>query len=151
MSGARTGESVPEIPTKTGLLVKRLALEFDKKANPALQAYGLTGAQYKLLRYLYANKDVPVRQVDLERFHSLTHPTAIGLLTALENKGFVERRRNPEDGRSRLVSATEKALKLEPALRKLGDDIDAELTAPLTPEEHEQLVALLRKLMTQYV
>ena len=92
------------------ILIKKAALEFDKKANAVLEDYGRAISQYKVLKYLYSECDSGVKLVDLERYYSMTHPTAIGLVRALEEKGFIEYRDNLHHKRNRLIFPTAKAL-----------------------------------------
>lgn len=132
---------------KVAILVKKAALEADRIANAAFGEHGLTASQYKMLRFLYCHKDTPVRQVDLERFFSLTHPTATGLLQTLERKGLILRLPNPEDARSKLVTPSPAALAKEEALVAVGEAMETRFTARLDEEERQQLVALLQKLL----
>ena len=132
---------------KVAILVKKAALEFDKLANPMFISYDLTAAQYKILKYLYMHQDKTVKMVDVEKYYSLTHPTAIGLLDALESKGFVARVENPEDHRSKAILLTEKALEQRTALEALGTSLETRLTEKLTAKERRQLVALLQKML----
>ena len=94
---------------KVAVLVKKAALEFDKISNPYFAEYDLTSSQYKLINFLYAQPTRTARVVDMERQYSMTHPTTLGLLDALEKKGFTTRIDNPNDGRGKLVALTEKA------------------------------------------
>ena len=132
---------------KVAILVKKAALQINKISNPILQPYDLTEAQYKVLKYLYALPSHTARQVDIEVYYSLTHPTMIGLLQSLEKKGFVSRVKNPEDGRSRLVSLTPKAIKMQGELVTLGSYLEGQLTKNLTEKEREQLIHLLQKML----
>lgn len=133
--------------SKISILLKKILLEFEKAANPMLQEFGLTTAQYKILKYLYMHKDKPVRLVDIERYYSLTHPTAIGLLDQLEKKEFVSRTANPEDARSKLIILNGKAIEHEKRLVAVGDDMENMLTADLTAEEQAQLFSTLEKVL----
>ena len=45
---------------KTAILIKKLSLEFDKIAIPELAPYNLTPTQFKVIKYLFSNQDVPV-------------------------------------------------------------------------------------------
>ncbi len=92
------------------ILVKKAALEFDKIANPYFAEYDLTASQYRIFKFLYAQPSRTARIVDLERQYSMTHPTTIGLLDALEKKGFTTRVENPNDARGLLVICRSGAL-----------------------------------------
>ena len=133
--------------SKVAILVKKAALEFDKISNPFFAAYDLTASQYKVLKYLYAQTTRTARVVDLERHYSMTHPTTIGLLDALEKKEFTTRIENPKDARGKLVALTKKADDMQTELEALGSQIEDKLTEKLTKGEKEQLVALLQKLL----
>ena len=135
---------------KVAILIKRLTLNFDKMSNPILKDYGLTSAQYKIIKYLYMNMDEPVRQVDIEKFYSLTHPTTIGLLDQLENKGFITREVNPDDARSRIIKPTQKALNEKEVLEGIGDELEKRLTVALNEKEYEEMVVLLKKMLSAF-
>ena len=132
---------------KAVILIKKASLEFDKIANPILQEHNLTGAQYKIVKYLLMHKDENVRQIDIEKYYSLTHPTAIGLLDKLEEKGFVKREVNPNDGRSRIITLTDMAISKQAELIEVGDLLESELTCGLSKTERNQLIGLLDKLL----
>ena len=132
---------------KAAILIKKAALEFEKISNAALEKYDLTTAQYKVMKYLYAEADSGVRIVDLEKYYSMSHPTTIGIVQNLEKKGLVVYRDNPHNARSRFIVPTEKALKLKDELEETGDDLEAELTKNLSEKERQRLVGLLQKMM----
>lgn len=129
------------------ILVKRAALEAEKTQLPILQAYDLTVAQYKFLKYLFNAPKDSVRIIDLEAAFSVTHPAAIDILKVLEKKGYSMRIVNPEDARSKIVSLTEKAYAEEALLRGLGDEMEDAVTKRLSKKEKEQLIRLLKKLV----
>ncbi len=135
---------------KVTILVKKSSLQFEKIANPILQKYNLTGAQYKILKYLISHQDKQVRQVDLEKFYSMTHPTTIGLLKQLEKKGFIQRQKNPSDGRSQIVLLTDQSFEMKDELLSVGELLEKQFTAALAEEERLQLVKLLQKLLSEF-
>lgn len=135
---------------KVAILAKKTSLEFEKLANPLLEKYHLTYAQYKILKYLFSDREKPVRQIDLEKFYSLTHPAAIGLLNQLERKGFIQRQINPDDARSRIISLTEKSLELKDDLIDVGEMLESKLTVALSESERCQLVSLLQRLLSAF-
>ena len=112
-----------------------------------MQAYDLTVAQYKFLKYLFNAPKDSVRIIDLETAFSVTHPAAIDILKVLEKKGYSMRIVNPEDARSKIVSLTEKAYAEEALLRGLGDEMEDAVTKRLSKKEKEQLIRLLKKLV----
>ena len=77
----------------------------------------------------------------------MTHPTTLGLLDALEKKGFTTRVDNPNDVRHKLVALTKKADSMQSELEQLGVEIEEKLTERLTADEKQQLISLLQKLI----
>ena len=132
---------------KVAILVKKAALEFDKVSNPYFSEYDLTASQYRIIKFLYAQPTRTARVVDLERQYSMTHPTTLGLLEALEKKGFTTRIDNPNDARGKLVALTKKADEMQSELEALGAKIEDKLTERLSDNEKNALVVLLQKLI----
>ena len=135
---------------KIAILAKKVTLEFLKIADPYLKQYDLTGAQYRILKYLLVHDGEDVRQVDLERYFSLTNPTTTGLVDQLVKKGFVTREANPNDARSRLLALTDEAREMKDLLYSIGDELENRLTVALSDDEKAQTVALLKKLLSAF-
>lgn len=129
------------------ILIKKAALEFDKISNPVLAKYDLTSSQYKILLFLYAQPFGAARVVDLERQYSMTHPTTLGLVDALSEKGFIKRIPNPADARGKLVALTDKANSMREELLNLEVTLDGMLTESLSAGDKQQLVELLQRLL----
>ena len=135
---------------KVGVPVKCISLEFEKLLNPRLMKYDLTVSQYKLLGYLFRHKADTVIQADMEKFFSMTHPTTSGLIKQLTKKGYVVRKKNPGDARSRVIMLTDKALEMEETLTGIADAANSELTSSLTGEEREALILILNKVLAAF-
>lgn len=67
----------------------------------------------------------------------------VGLLDGLEERGLVERRRDPSDRRRHLVSLTPDGKRQLASLRKMVRRLEDDFLAALTPEERETLHDLL--------
>lgn len=126
--------------------IKRICVEVEKLSGNRLQSYELTHTQFTTMKYIYQNAQTPIRQIDIERHFSLTNPTVTGILQNLEKKGMIERLQNPEDSRSKIIKATEKAEDMKADLMRFGDELENDVTKKLTTEEKEQLNYLLKKL-----
>lgn len=133
---------------KSAILIKKLALEFDKLANPVLAEHGITASQYRVLKFLYFQETQSARVVDIEKECSITHPTALGLLENLEKNGFVSRAVNPNDARSKIIKLTEKAMSKKEELFALGKDLENRFTKGLSETEQKQLNEILNKLFS---
>jgi DNA-binding MarR family transcriptional regulator len=74
----------------------------------------------------------------------------VGLLDDLEQRGLVERRRDPNDRRRQLVQPTAEGKKTLRRLRALSRQIENEFLAPLSDDERTQLHALLLRLAEKH-
>jgi DNA-binding MarR family transcriptional regulator len=106
--------------------------------------HGLTFARYEALVLLAFSSagELPMSKIG-ERL--MVHPTsATNIVQRLEAQGFVSRSPNPRDGRGTLAAITDSG-------RAVMEAATADLVrggfglGMLTPAEHEQLFALLRK------
>lgn len=129
------------------ILMKRANLKFDKDANRLLSNYQMTSTQFKVLKYLFHYSDFTVTQRDLEVYFSMTNPTVTGILQNLEKNGFILRKSNPNDARSKVIGLTQKSLDLKDRIHALGQQLDQQFTEHLLESEKEQLFSLLEKLL----
>ena len=130
---------------KIAILIKKLALEFDKLSNPTLAPYELTPTQFKILKYLYDHENVI--GMDIQNAYSMTNPTVTGIIQNMESGGWIERVPNPNDSRSKIIKLTKKSLDKKAELYNLGENLEKEFTKDLTKEEQKQLLNLLNKMM----
>jgi len=77
----------------------------------------------------------------------ISRPTATGVVTTLEGRGFVRRQRGARDGRMVVVSLTEAGgEKIEELFPRFNAEESA-VTAHLTPDEQDLLASLLRGML----
>ena len=129
------------------ILIKKASLEFDKMAGMILEEQELTPAQFKVIKYVLEEPESGIRIVDLEKYFSMSHPTAIGIVQNLEKKGLVTYKDNPNNARSRFIVPTEEGQRRREELETVGRMIEDQLTEKLSGEEREELVFLLKKMM----
>ena len=130
---------------KIAILIKKLALEFDKIANPSLAPYDLTPTQFKILKYLYDHDNVI--GMDIQNAYSMTNPTVTGIIQNMESGGWIERVPNPNDSRSKIIKLTKKSLDKKEILYNLGENLEKEFTKNLNKDEQKELLNLLDKMM----
>ena len=132
---------------RIAVLIKTASIEFDKIANPILADYDLTASQCRVLKFLFMQQNQSARIVDIEKECAITHPTVLGLLETLEKKGFVLKIVNPKDARSKLISLTSKAKKMQMELETTVAKIDHMWVENLSEHERKELQRLLQKLL----
>lgn len=132
---------------RIAILIKKANLEFDKMSNQILAPCDLTHTQFKTMMFLYKEPRDTVRQIDIEKYFSMTNPTVTGILHNLEKKGMVMRAANPRDGRSKVVALTGRAYAMKEELLGIADTLEGNMTKNLTLKEQKQLSSLLKKML----
>ncbi|MDO4634976.1 MAG: MarR family transcriptional regulator [Streptococcus sp.] len=131
------------------ILIKRANLKFDKVANRILSNYEMTSTQLKILKYLFHFSDFTVTQRELEIYFSMTNPTVTGILQNLQKKGFIIRKPNPKDARSKVIGLADKSRELKGKMYVIGQQLDEQLTKNLNDEERILLMDLLEKIVEE--
>lgn len=141
----RIGEN--DMIQNVSIAVRLVNIYFDKVANTLLAPYDLSHAQFKVMILLYSRPQFTIRQVDIEDFFQISNPTVTEILRALERKGLIERRVNPEDIRSKLIGTTEKAEAMRDDIAKVEKELSEQISASLTEDEKMELLILLNKII----
>ncbi|HYG73122.1 MAG TPA: MarR family transcriptional regulator [Actinomycetota bacterium] len=84
---------------------------------------------------------------DLAAAVGISRPTSTGVVTTLEGRGWVERRKNPEDGRMIRVALTTAGERKIADLFPRFNDQERAVTAHLTPEQQDAMAAMLRSML----
>ena len=93
----------------------------------------------------------PVRMSELNRHVLLSQPALSRLVDRLADRGFVERRPDPADGRSVLLSLTEAGRAAQRQIgRQHARDVARAMTAGLDPAELRQLETICLKLAAHH-
>ncbi len=122
-----------------------------RKMNQAAEAYvpGISVIQGRIMGYVKRSrmKGKTVRQKDLEKEFGIARPTATLLLQAMEKNGYISRIRDPEDGRHRIVTLTEKGDDVLCRSQVPFQEFEHTLAGMLTEEEKTELLRILNKLL----
>jgi DNA-binding MarR family transcriptional regulator len=142
-----TNEEPPGSSGDFGRLLVQLGFHVAGRFNEALAPLGLEPRHVGVLRRLAANEGQS--QHALGAMLGITPSRMVFLVDDLEERGLVERRRNPADRRSHALHLTpqgHRALKRAAAATSQHEVV---LGAALSPTERRELARLLRKLATE--
>ncbi len=89
----------------------------------------------------------PIRITDLALEMKVSKPSASNMVVRLERKMLVRRIECPDDARAKRVELTEKAIEGLSVEDKVHQIITEKLQSKVTPQESEQVVTILRKML----
>lgn len=136
-----SGEAVP--PLTTAYLLKRAQQNCRTAMDAALQAHGLSAAQYAVLRRL--EDDPGLSGAELARRLYVTAQTMNRLIATLEHGGLLERFPDAQHGRVLRARLTDSGRAAIAAARRTIEGVEARMLAGLNAAEQAQLAALLRR------
>lgn len=132
-------------------MLTRLSHEVDKKnlrmMSETLSPLGISQSQALFIIYLSYYPDRITYQNVLEKTFGLTNPTVTVSIRSLVNKGIIERKQDPDDGRYYRLSLTEKGKTLYAPCVKAFLEANEFLSGKLTKEEAEQFAYLCKKIL----
>jgi DNA-binding MarR family transcriptional regulator len=128
-------------------LLSRLGFDASRRFQDLLANVDLDPRQFGVLNVIALNEG--------KSQQALTEPLRIppsrmvAIVDELENRKLVERRRNPDDRRAYALYLTPEGKRVLGDARRRAMDNERDFTAPLKPEEREQLLGLLRRLAAE--
>ena len=124
-----------------GYLIKSINDKLKVRADTELKKYHLTMSQSRVLVYL-RSRGGQATQKEIETFLDVAHPTVVGLVSRMEQNGYVTCW-PCEDGRNKYVKLTPQAEAIDRDMQENMHANEEMLLAPLSPEERERLRDLL--------
>lgn len=128
-----------------GLLLKQINDELRKNANNALRSQDMTLAQLEALIKLEQAPDGQRSLKELEQALHVAQSTAAGIMTRLEQKGFVEGFGDTDDRRVKRVRITPAGIACLQASQCCRVEVDKKLFSGLTEAERDIFYMLLKK------
>ena len=135
------------LPYHFGHMLRILHWCTDQSMTSALETMELTAAQGHIMGYL-AHQSQPPCPRDIEKEFQLSHPTVSGILSRLEQKGFVELRTDPEDRRCKRVCILPKGQQCHDLMHQTIQANEERIVSGFTPEEQELFGQLLQRAIT---
>lgn len=137
----RQESDIPEPERHIGYLIRR-AQQLHVAVWARVVSTEISSVQYSILVLLERHSGASQRElcdlVDLDR------STIAELVSRMERRGLISRRRDPDDGRRNTLEITAKGLSERRRLLPLVEKVQEELVAPLAPEESALLWRALR-------
>lgn len=124
-----------------GYLIKSINDKLAARADAELKQFNLTMSQCRVFLYL-SSRGGQATQKEIETFLDVAHPTVVGLVSRMEQNGYVTCW-PCEDGRNKYVKLTAQAEAIDRDMQENMYANEEMLLAPLSPEEREQLRDLL--------
>ena len=129
------------IKNDVGYLIKSINDKLAARADAELKQFNLTMSQCRVFLYL-SSRGGQATQKEIETFLDVAHPTVVGLVSRMEQNGYVTCW-PCEDGRNKYVKLTPQAEAIDKDMQENMHANEEMLLAPLSPEEREQLRDLL--------
>jgi DNA-binding MarR family transcriptional regulator len=133
-----------ELRSSTAFLLKRLGFAVKERAQDAFEPTGLTPYHHAVLSLL--DEGMCAAQWMIADRLAYDRSQLVGLLDDLEERGLVQRKRDPSDRRRHLVSLTPAGKEALVELRAITKGVEKEFLAPLDAEERRTLHELLLRL-----
>lgn len=133
-----------ELGVRTWLHLSSIKHTVERRLSGHLERYDLTLAQFGVLAHLHAAPHISQQTLADRLF--VTKGNMVGLLNRLECRQLVERRPDPEDGRTHMVSLTQQGAALAARVVPEHEELVAACMAVIPPEDQCTLHQLLHTL-----
>ena len=132
-----------ELIANTAFLLARVGYGFKAKAIAEVEQAGFSLYDYSVLALL--GEQARETQATIADALQLDRSQLVGILDSLEERGFVERQRDPSDRRRHIVSLTPEGQKFFRSMARVNADWVGEIFSGLSPKDIEALMPLLAK------
>ena len=112
--------------------------------NNALASMDLTAAQGHIMGFITHRSEPPCPK-DIEEKFQLSHPTVSGILSRLEQKGFIEMRPDELDRRCKRIYVLPKGMELDETMHQTIRATENKMVQDFTEEEKELFQTLLKR------
>ena len=125
-----------------GYLIKSISDRIKVHADKDLKDHNLTLSQSRVVMFL-SKHGGQATQKEIEVFMDVSHPTVVGLVSRMEENGFVTSRMDDEDRRNKIVTLTAHALKTGANMDKVIGDMESKMLSSLSDKQIDELTEML--------
>jgi DNA-binding MarR family transcriptional regulator len=136
-------------PRSVGFLLSQLGFVTSGRFASALEPVGLLPREWSLLRFVAASEGQS--QQALAEQLAIPPSRMVALVDALEERGLLERRPDPEDRRVRALHLTPEGHRALARAAQVAVEVESRLCSVLDETEREQLIDLLQKIQAEQV
>ncbi|WP_223167740.1 MarR family winged helix-turn-helix transcriptional regulator [Nonomuraea sp. SYSU D8015] len=127
-------------------VVKQVELAARSHMDEVLKPAGITALQYTALTVLRRRDGLSSAQLARNSF--VTAQSMADMITALERRGLITRRRDPENRRAMLISLTDEGRELLAAHDAAMDALEERMLSGLTARQRRDLESYLNRCRT---
>lgn len=129
-----------------GRLISILSRKAYKHKNFHLNKYDLNAAEQPFLMALF--EEDGISQETLSKYFNIDKATTARVMVSLEKKGFIIRKKDPNDKRVNLIYLTEKSYENKKHIYEVLDNWNEILTRDMTNDEKEQAYTYLCRMVS---
>ncbi|GLZ61076.1 MarR family transcriptional regulator [Micromonospora sp. NBRC 107095] len=141
-------QSPAGLHTTPSWLLNQTASHAARLLSEGFAAHDLRGYHYRLLATL--TEDGPASQADLGRRCGIDRSDVVATINDLAGRGLVVRTPDPADRRRNVISVTDAGADEGRRMGTTVERVQADLLAPLSTDEREQLTRLLTRLLRHH-
>ena len=125
-----------------GCMIKYITDKVRQKADNNLKDHNVTLAQVRVLNFLW-RQEGSCSQKQIENFLQVSHPTVAGLVSRMEQSGYIQTSVSSDDKRNKIVTVTDSGMALASELCRFMDELDNRMLEGLSEEQQSQLADML--------
>lgn len=131
---------------RIGYLIKLVNDRLKASADADLMVHELTFTQSRVLRII-KNNGGEATQKQIEESLEVSHPTVVGIIARLKDKGFIECKVSQHDKRNRIIATTPKANEAMETMCRFIDRNEARMLNGISKERAEELENTLLRIL----
>ncbi|MBU3739658.1 MAG: winged helix-turn-helix transcriptional regulator [Rhodoferax sp.] len=128
--------------TLMGYNARRVALVAIEQFVQDMAVYPFKPVDFSVMCVIVDNPGVTSRQLCAAL--NILPPNLVGLIQSLEQRGLIERRPHPQDGRATGLHATAQGAQRMMEARRTADAVEDRLASRLSPRDRQKLLELLQ-------